>query len=520
MRVTLLGTGTSHGVPAIACDCAVCRSTDVHDRRMRPSILLDLGDVSSRDTMTSSAAAAFADRGGGPIRAGRHRHRSARAGARLQRPSRRRDSVHPQPRRSRHGPRRSPSIQHGAADGDRLLRGSTDAERSAADVLVHLRHWSATRRRAFRGCRCSRLAVRSRWAASRSSRCPLMHGPRPILGYRVGIVRLSDRLQPHPGSVVAAARRRRHARARRASRSAALDAFLAWTKRCRSSSVSGPHAPTSRISATICRTPRPARGSRLVWSWPMMGWSWRSREKVKLGHFEFFSFLMDIIHFPDDPRPRHWTRPVLALGNFDGLHRGHRKILDRVSRVAGEHGATARGDDLRPASAARGAARQGAAAADDQGAETRRIRGDRPAGRGDRSLHRRAVALGSGDVRQDGAGRLAARLGSLGRRQFSLRPRSDAAISRCCAASARATASGPRRSIPSATRISSSAARASAACSARAVWTRPGRCSATSTTSKATSCTATSGAGPSAFPRPTCAPRTSCCRPTACTRRR
>jgi riboflavin kinase/FMN adenylyltransferase len=50
---------------------------------------------------------------------------------------------------------------------------------------------------------------------------------------------------------------------------------------------------------------------------------------------------MDILHFPDDPRPRHWVRPVLALGNFDGLHRGHRKILDRVSRVAGEHGATA-----------------------------------------------------------------------------------------------------------------------------------------------------------------------------------
>jgi riboflavin kinase/FMN adenylyltransferase len=50
---------------------------------------------------------------------------------------------------------------------------------------------------------------------------------------------------------------------------------------------------------------------------------------------------MDIIHYPDDSPPPRWTRPVLALGNFDGLHRGHRKILDRVSRVAGEHGATA-----------------------------------------------------------------------------------------------------------------------------------------------------------------------------------
>src|SRR6058998_942731 len=49
---------------------------------------------------------------------------------------------------------------------------------------------------------------------------------------------------------------------------------------------------------------------------------------------------MDIIHFPDDPRPARWMQPVLALGNFDGLHRGHRKILDRVQRVATERGAT------------------------------------------------------------------------------------------------------------------------------------------------------------------------------------
>jgi riboflavin kinase/FMN adenylyltransferase len=50
---------------------------------------------------------------------------------------------------------------------------------------------------------------------------------------------------------------------------------------------------------------------------------------------------MDIIHFPDDPRPPRWSHPVLALGNFDGVHRGHRKILDRLMRVAGERNATA-----------------------------------------------------------------------------------------------------------------------------------------------------------------------------------
>ena len=49
---------------------------------------------------------------------------------------------------------------------------------------------------------------------------------------------------------------------------------------------------------------------------------------------------MDVIHFPDDPRPSRWVHPVLALGNFDGVHRGHRKILDRLHRVAGERGAT------------------------------------------------------------------------------------------------------------------------------------------------------------------------------------
>ncbi len=49
---------------------------------------------------------------------------------------------------------------------------------------------------------------------------------------------------------------------------------------------------------------------------------------------------MDVIHFPEDPRPARWSHPVLALGNFDGLHRGHRKILDRVRRVASERGAT------------------------------------------------------------------------------------------------------------------------------------------------------------------------------------
>src|SRR5688572_14414762 len=49
---------------------------------------------------------------------------------------------------------------------------------------------------------------------------------------------------------------------------------------------------------------------------------------------------MDTIHFPDDARPAWLTHPVLALGNFDGLHRGHQKIIERVKRGAAEHGGT------------------------------------------------------------------------------------------------------------------------------------------------------------------------------------
>ena len=38
MRITFLGTGTSHGVPMIGCECATCRSTDPRDTRLRPSL--------------------------------------------------------------------------------------------------------------------------------------------------------------------------------------------------------------------------------------------------------------------------------------------------------------------------------------------------------------------------------------------------------------------------------------------------------------------------------------------------
>jgi phosphoribosyl 1,2-cyclic phosphate phosphodiesterase len=44
VKVTFLGTGTSHGVPMIGCDCRTCKSTDRRDTRLRPSIFIEPED--------------------------------------------------------------------------------------------------------------------------------------------------------------------------------------------------------------------------------------------------------------------------------------------------------------------------------------------------------------------------------------------------------------------------------------------------------------------------------------------
>lgn len=45
LRITFLGTGTSHGVPVIACDCDVCRSDDPRNRRTRASVYVVCEDT-------------------------------------------------------------------------------------------------------------------------------------------------------------------------------------------------------------------------------------------------------------------------------------------------------------------------------------------------------------------------------------------------------------------------------------------------------------------------------------------
>lgn len=46
MKITFLGTGTSQGVPMIACPCAVCHSTSAKDKRLRSSVWIQEKDTS------------------------------------------------------------------------------------------------------------------------------------------------------------------------------------------------------------------------------------------------------------------------------------------------------------------------------------------------------------------------------------------------------------------------------------------------------------------------------------------
>lgn len=60
LRITMLGSGTSTGVPVIGCPCAVCRSDNPKNKRWRPGLKLEIGDrVVLVDTPTDLRLAAL-----------------------------------------------------------------------------------------------------------------------------------------------------------------------------------------------------------------------------------------------------------------------------------------------------------------------------------------------------------------------------------------------------------------------------------------------------------------------------
>lgn len=47
---------------------------------------------------------------------------------------------------------------------------------------------------------------------------------------------------------------------------------------------------------------------------------------------------MVIAHYPEEARPARWSGPIVAIGNFDGVHRGHLKLVERIRKAAQDRG--------------------------------------------------------------------------------------------------------------------------------------------------------------------------------------
>jgi len=201
-RVLVLGTGTSHGVPMIGCECGTCRSTDPRDKRSRASILVQPqgGPSVLVDTTPDLRMQALAH---GITRVDAivytHSHADHVMGL---------DEV-----------RRFNVLQKSAIPCYGDERTLDDLRR----IYSYIFSADTPRGGGVPQVVLARIAGEFCIGAATLVPVPLLHGSRPILGYRIGSFAY---LQRDSRGVVAAVERRAHRRAGRAARSPASHAHV------------------------------------------------------------------------------------------------------------------------------------------------------------------------------------------------------------------------------------------------------------------------------------------------------
>ena len=186
-------------------------------------------------------------------------------------PRRRRDPLHAQPCRPRHGARRGPAVQRAAGRAASRAMPTRSPSTEIRRTFAYIFDVAHAARGGLPQLELFTLAGEFCLGRTPVTPVPLWHGRRLILGYRIGPFAYLDRLQCHAGRSVAAARGRGPAGARRAAAQAAPDAFLGERGAGGRGTAQAIARRGSRISPTICRMPPRARACPRAWNWHMMG---------------------------------------------------------------------------------------------------------------------------------------------------------------------------------------------------------------------------------------------------------
>jgi riboflavin kinase/FMN adenylyltransferase len=327
-QLTFLGTGTSMGVPTLGCNCAVCTSADPHDRRLRPSVLLQWND-GDRDRVVLIDT-------GPDFREQALRNRLTRV-----------DAVF---------------YTHGHADhifglddlrplsftvfregGQIPLYASPETEETLRRIYDYTFSPKATYPNRPR-VHLQPLGDRENVLGIEFTRIPIFHGELEINGFRFGrtayltdVSRIPEEsfalLEGLDHVVLSALRHKPH------PNHATVEQAVEWAKR-----IGAKHTWLTHIAHelghedTNAKLPENIRMAYDGLSFPIeLERSTHARPNaVSIG--SNISIATVPVYRSLDEVPRNFGPAIAAIGNFDGVHRGHQQILAAAAAEAKERG--------------------------------------------------------------------------------------------------------------------------------------------------------------------------------------